>query len=834
MKVFYNIFLIAFSLLVLTGATKGQVTGLSGWSIFLDPGHSQNENMGVYNYSEARKVLRVGLELRDILLTKTDIDTVYMSRTDDQQSVSITQRINHANSVGADWFHSIHSDAAGPTANSILILISDNCASTTQRICSSRWGVITINMGNFQSDIMSRAYQIPTRGVWGDRSFGLQMGTSYGSAGVGVLRETNMPGTLSEGGFHTNPRQNQLNMNAKWKRLEAYSLFWSFLEYKEIQRPFVGITTGIISDIESTLPINGAIVSINGQVDTTDTYESLFHLYSNDPNQLRNGFYFFEDLPPGTFEITVQAEGFEPYSSMVTIQDTFFTFKDIQLVSNVPPTLAESNPAQGDSIYLGVQNIGLRFSRPMDRTSFESTMTLNPPAQISFAWSDADRRVAVTTSNLTFDTQYQLTISGQALDKYGHQFDGNGDGIGGDDYVLNFKTKVQDVLPPVVVSTYPLHNSTEVELRPIISFQFDERLNSSTITGKVKLIRNSDQSNVPGVLRHYLVNERSVINYFPTSNLQINENYTARLEPGVKDIFGNELTELQEQQFTTGNTDFSVVSSIDNFESGITGFWAPQQSGSTIGILTDLTGIASSTSIFNYIAGGSRSMQLTYGWDNNATGGWLIRVHRPATTPTFTGNNILQTYVYGDGKGNKFRFCIRETASTQLEVSPWYNVDWIGWRLVSWDMLNDGTGSWLGNGIIEGTLRFDSYQTTYEAGNTNIGELFFDDLRVVNKVVVGIDDDFDSGVPSSYRLEQNYPNPFNPSTQIKFAIPEAGRVKLEIFNLLGQKIAELVDEDLGAGYHTVDFNADNLSSGVYIYTINTNSFTSSKKMILLR
>jgi hypothetical protein len=94
--------------------------------------------------------------------------------------------------------------------------------------------------------------------------------------------------------------------------------------------------------------------------------------------------------------------------------------------------------------------------------------------------------------------------------------------------------------------------------------------------------------------------------------------------------------------------------------------------------------------------------------------------------------------------------------------------------------------------------------------------------------------------PADYILEQNYPNPFNPSTQIRFAIPEAGRVKLEIYNLLGQKISDLLDEDLSAGYHTVDFstgsfgNAENLSSGVYIYTINANGFVSSKKMILLR
>ena len=100
-----------------------QVTGLSGWNIFLDPGHSQDENMGIYGYSEAKKVLRVGLNLRQMLLDWTDIDTVYMCRTNDQQSVSLTQRTDLANSIGAAHYHSIHSDASSsPTSNSTLFM----------------------------------------------------------------------------------------------------------------------------------------------------------------------------------------------------------------------------------------------------------------------------------------------------------------------------------------------------------------------------------------------------------------------------------------------------------------------------------------------------------------------------------------------------------------------------------------------------------------------------------------------------------------------------------------------------------------------------------------
>jgi len=469
----------------------------------------------------------------------------------------------------------------------------------------------------------------------------------------------------------------------------------------------------------------------------------------------------------------------------------------------------------------------------MDRTSVESTLTISPPESVSFAWSNGDRQMAITTANFDFNTNYQLTISGNAMDKYGHPFDGDGNGVGGDDYILNFKTKIQDMIPPSVLKFYPPDNQIDVELNPIINLSFDERINTSTLSGKVKLIRNSDQTEITGTLKHYIVKDKSVVNLFITTQLATNEGYTIRLEPGLEDVFGNEITTLFTAGFTTGMEEFTLVNSIDNFESGIAGWWQPQQSGSTSGILTELTGTSSVTTHFNLIFGGSRSMKLTYGWDTNATSGWLIRVYRPATTPTFTSSYILQTYLFGDGTGNKFRFAVRD-ATNGIEASQWYTMDWVGWKLINWDMANDPVVAWVGNGILEDPMRIDSYQITFEPGNENTGELYFDDLRVVNKTTVGVDDEEISGIPSDYILEQNYPNPFNPTTQIRFGIPQSGFVKLDIYNLLGQKITTLINEEMSSGYHSVDFNAEDISSGVYVYTLSVNDFVTSKKMVLLK
>jgi len=93
----------------------------------------------------------------------------------------------------------------------------------------------------------------------------------------------------------------------------------------------------------------------------------------------------------------------------------------------------------------------------------------------------------------------------------------------------------------------------------------------------------------------------------------------------------------------------------------------------------------------------------------------------------------------------------------------------------------------------------------------------------------------DKGLPESFKLSQNYPNPFNPSTSIEFEIKEDGKIKLAVFNVLGEEVAELVNGDINAGVHKVDFNGVNLASGVYVYRLDAgNEFTETKKMVLMK
>jgi hypothetical protein len=89
-------------------------------------------------------------------------------------------------------------------------------------------------------------------------------------------------------------------------------------------------------------------------------------------------------------------------------------------------------------------------------------------------------------------------------------------------------------------------------------------------------------------------------------------------------------------------------------------------------------------------------------------------------------------------------------------------------------------------------------------------------------------------VPSVYKLYQNYPNPFNPGTKFKILIAKLSNVNIVVYDLLGREIATLVNEQLKPGSYEVEWDGSNYPSGVYIYRLKTESFSETKKMILLK
>ncbi|MGA9293694.1 MAG: T9SS type A sorting domain-containing protein [Ignavibacteriaceae bacterium] len=159
-----------------------------------------------------------------------------------------------------------------------------------------------------------------------------------------------------------------------------------------------------------------------------------------------------------------------------------------------------------------------------------------------------------------------------------------------------------------------------------------------------------------------------------------------------------------------------------------------------------------------------------------------------------------------------------------------------------------------GAGIQVGVTKFsdfaENFKQTAQVSTIDqlpIGSLIWDDAQnaaynpadAMTKVYAAFNAAVDveetgSGLPLIYKLSQNYPNPFNPTTTIDFALPKAQNVTLKVYNILGQEVATLINSNIAAGNHSIRFDASNLSSGLYIYKISAGSFTSAKKMMLLK
>ena len=101
-------------------------------------------------------------------------------------------------------------------------------------------------------------------------------------------------------------------------------------------------------------------------------------------------------------------------------------------------------------------------------------------------------------------------------------------------------------------------------------------------------------------------------------------------------------------------------------------------------------------------------------------------------------------------------------------------------------------------------------------------------------ITTGIEDSREVKIPKQFTLSQNYPNPFNPTTTISYSIPTSEFVTLKAYDVLGKEVAALVNEEKPAGSYKVEFNASNLSSGIYFYKLRVNNFTKTLKLVLIK
>ena len=732
-------------------AAPEKVTGWGDFKLFLDPGHSGRENQGMWGYSEAEKVLAVALSIEEYLTTYTDIpaENLQLCRHSISDQVGLQERSDMANAWGADFFYSIHSDASA-TENTTVTLFGGWMKDGVETEKTPKGGKA---FGEILNPELTNVMRIKTRGNWYDRCY-YQKGENHHQNQypyLSVNRESNMASLLSEGGYHTIAAQQQLNINDEYKRIEALAAFRSILKYRGIKCPAQTVLAGIIRNSENNVPINGVTVTVAGKTYTTDTYETRFHKYTSNPNLIHNGFYYFENLEPGEYEVKYEAKGFDPVTKKVTVKSApeketieNVTYVDLAMVNN-SPAVVESNSIEKPDAVSPVYPVVLTFSRNMDRASVEKAISINNNGKIALTWIN-DFTLSIDISQLMPLFTYELTIDGSVAknSQTNQLLDGDGDGVAGGNYVLTFTMAEPDVTAPIVKSTYPTADGEALCVkRAPIRIEFDERLlwNEDKHMNTVAL-EDASGKQYTGKVTHEVVRNASVVHFYPTEDFPIDKCMKVTVKPGVTDMSGN-VFEGYEYRFLTEYRPMVSEETVLPID-GIDGFWAPSGSGSTQGVDKEGSTFTSAAAP-TFSIDSPKSAKLTYVFDEFATTSiWQIRLHHPGgSTDHQTIDGVISFWVYGDGSNNKvgalFR-CSNKTGGTLVFKDPLDVIDFRGWKLVTFDMKNDGTAVFAGDpnkGLVD-KWRFDAFYVVHENTDPDdpdvpfqewTGEIYFDEMQ---------------------------------------------------------------------------------------------------------
>lgn len=254
---------------------------------------------------------------------------------------------------------------------------------------------------------------------------------------------------------------------------------------------------------------------------------------------------------------------------------------------------------------------------------------------------------------------------------------------------------------------------------------------------------------------------------------------------------------------------------------------------SMTGLRVDLAGCNIETSDSVFISAPT-SGKLKYSLATGGTSALYLNCSiKISGTPEAVG-----IYVYGDGKAHWLRGEFQDVDGEKFLVNFTEENPGIEWSH-SWKYLrlplDKAIPSWSNpNARLTFPITWlRIYLAETNESKKNSGSIYFDDFTA-HFITTEVDNHGSLLIPKNYHLDQNFPNPFNPTTRIAFGLPTSSRVRLDIFNIRGEVISHLVNEQMSPGSYSIHFDASRLPSGVYLYRIDMGGFQETKKMLVVR
>ena len=779
-------------LLCFSSLLYAQKNDFTGYKIFINPGHgghdSDDRHIVATDFWESEGNLTKGLYLQTLL--KKLNATTYISRTtnttaDDLALSAISAMANTAN---ADIFLSIHSNGYQGNSNYLLTLFRGYDNSPVYPKAKDFATIVFQKL--FEK---SNYWTNTTTYIKGDWTFY----PDWGTQGLGVLRNLSMPGVLSEGSFHDYIGESWRLKNEDYLKHEAVALTRAFMEYDGVKGFPHGVIAGVVRDplqkpgyyyvpgkIDEKLPLNGVKVTLK---ETGKKYIT---------DNLNNGFFYFDSIPPGNYKLYFEgAANYKKDSLSITVTANKTAIADKELSNNTSlvPNITGRSPLTSANVPLNQEWI-INFDISMLPSSLASAITVTPSIKLNYTWSNNNRTLSIKPETIyAKNTDYTINISNTLCSQWNVAMQ--------QAYQFKFTTLDRKIL--TCEGSYPQDKKTGLSTLPQFRLFFDAPLDQASASANIILTNASN--NIVSKTREEFVTKGAKGEYYfePLSALSVNTDYKIVLKSDLTDNTGTKLGQDITINFKTRTNAYPTGTVVVNYDD-VTGFWDPNQSGSTVGTDADATTFTLAT---NRKVSGSGSGKLDYKF--TGTSGGVCRVHN-SNKPSVGSDSKYKigVWIFGDLSYNQLEYWFyRNNTSSDNVMVTVGPIDWAGWELKTIPFADiQSTGNTL----------FHSIVVTQLSGGATSGTIYCDDMQLL--LSTGTPEISDPSVDF-----RSFPNPFKTISNIQYTLTEPSRVCIDVYNLLGQKINTIYNDSQSAGTYTQQWDGKSKNGtrqpGIYIYRI---------------